>query len=67
MRTRKTKNLNVPRLALDADEAAACLGIGRSKLYELHAEGRIKAIDPGTRGMRFPIRELEAFLAREAR
>ena len=33
-----------PRLAVRIDEAAAIIGLGRTKIYELMAEGKLEAV-----------------------
>lgn len=57
-----------PRLALRPDEAAAALGIGRSKLYELMADrtAGLPVIRVG-RTTLIPVRELEQWLTEQAR
>lgn len=50
------------KLLLTPAEAATCLGIGRSKLYELLAAGVVGSIRIGN-CRRIPITALEAFIA----
>jgi len=51
----------VKRLLLKPEEAAAALGIGRSKLYELLSAGRIPSVKvDGSR--RIALADLEAFV-----
>jgi excisionase family DNA binding protein len=52
-------------LALGVEDACQALGIGRTKLYELVAAGRLKSFCIGGRRL-FQKAELEAFVAREA-
>lgn len=48
------------RVLLTTTEAAARLSIGRSKLYELIAEGSVRTVRIG-RAVRVPAREVERF------
>lgn len=50
------------KLLLTPAEAAICLGIGRSKLYELLAAGVVGSIRIG-KCRRVPLAALEAFVA----
>lgn len=54
----------VSPLLLRPREAAVALGIGRSKLFELLAEGRLESIKLGSCRL-IPRESLEAFVARE--
>ncbi len=45
------------------ESAAEALGIGRSKLFELIAEGKIETVQIG-RSRRVPVQALEDFVAR---
>jgi excisionase family DNA binding protein len=54
------------RLLLKADEVAAELGMGRSKIYELMASGAIPVVRIG-RAVRVPRAALEAWIARQTR
>lgn len=53
----------VPRLGYSVDEAAAALGIGRSTLYRLIRDGRLRTLRLGRRVL-ITATELEGFLAR---
>ncbi|WP_237452068.1 helix-turn-helix domain-containing protein [Qipengyuania algicida] len=53
------------KLAYRIDEACRAIGIGRSKLYELNREGKIKIVRLGGRSV-VPVTELRALLEREA-
>jgi len=50
-------------LALCAEDAAEVLGIGRTLIFRLIKEGKLKAVRIGRRTL-VPVRELEALLAR---
>jgi len=50
------------QLLLRVSEAAMCLGISRSKLYELMAAGAIESVSLG-RSRRIPFECLEAYVA----
>ncbi|BDU70254.1 hypothetical protein GETHOR_23550 [Geothrix oryzae] len=54
----------VERLAVRVEEAAEILGIGRSMLFILLKEGRLKSVKIGKRRL-IPMLELEAFLLRQ--
>lgn len=49
------------RLLLRPTEAAEMLGVGRSKLYELIAEGDIPTVRVGSR-VRIPVEDLRAWI-----
>ena len=49
------------RLLLRPMEAAELLGVGRSKLYELIADGNIPTVHIGKR-LRIPVEELKAWI-----
>ena len=49
------------RLLLRPSEAAELLGVSRSKLYELIADGNIPTVQIGKR-LRIPVEELEAWI-----
>ena len=51
----------VGKLALTYREAAATLGIGQRTIWQLVADGKLKAIRIG-RSVRIPVAEIEAFL-----
>lgn len=51
----------VPRLLLTPTEAAAALGIGRSKLYELLRAGVVESVQIGT-ARRIPADALEGYV-----
>jgi len=51
------------KLLLTPDEAAAALGIKRTKLYHLSATGQIASIKIGAL-RRFPVEALEAYIRR---
>jgi len=55
----------VERLAVRVEEAAEILGIGRSMLFLLLKEGRLKSVKIGKRRL-IPLLELEAFLLRQS-
>jgi excisionase family DNA binding protein len=50
------------RLALTPEEAAQAIGIGRTKIYELLANGRIRSVKVGRR-LVVPMSAIDAFLA----
>ena len=50
------------KVLLTAEEAAARLGIGRTKVFGLMASGRLKSVSIG-RSRRVPATALEAFVA----
>ncbi len=52
------------RLLLRPTEAAEMLGVGRSKLYELIAEGDIPTVQVGSR-LRIPLEELRNWIRQE--
>jgi len=52
------------RLAVRVEEAAEILGIGRSMLFLLLKDGRLKSVKIGKRRL-IPLLELEAFLLRQ--
>lgn len=54
------------RLVYDAKEAAAAIGVGENRIYELVASGAIPAIKWGPSKIVIPKRGLEAFLDEEA-
>jgi len=53
----------VKALALSVKEAAAALGIGRTMVFYLMRDGRLKPIKIGKRTL-IPVKEIEAFIAR---
>ena len=55
----------VLKICVGVNEAAAALGIGRTRVYELVASGKLKSFTIGGRRL-FKVTELEAFVAREA-
>lgn len=55
---------SVPRLALSPTEAAEALGVSRSEIYRLMAEGSIRSKKVGRRRL-IPVDEARAFLARD--
>ena len=52
------------RLLLRPTEAADVLGVGRSKIYELIAEGLIPTVQVGSR-LRIPLEELRNWIRQE--
>jgi len=52
------------RLLLRAEEAALILGIGRSKVFELMAEGEIDSVLIGRRTRRIPMGALSRYVER---
>ena len=54
---------NTPKLAFTIPEACHAIGIGRSKLYELIAQGRVETRKIGKRTL-IPKGSLEALLER---
>lgn len=50
------------KVLLTPEEAAARLGIGRTKVFDLIANGRLKSVSIG-RSRRVPTAALEAFVA----
>jgi len=64
--TKQTNSPAVPPphvLALSVEEAAAALGIGRTMVFYLLRDGKLRAIKIGKRTL-IPVREIESFLAR---
>jgi excisionase family DNA binding protein len=57
------ENVAVAPLLLRIPEAAGALGIGRTTLYKLIGEGRIRVVHVG-RSSRISLAELQAFVAR---
>lgn len=55
---------NTPKLAFTIAEACHAVGIGRSKLYELIGQGRIKTRKIGKRTL-IPAESLHALIAGE--
>lgn len=53
----------IPRLMLTPEEAAATLGISRTRIYALMAAGRVESVLVG-RSRRVPLAALEEFVAR---
>ena len=56
---------NLHPLALCVEDAAEVLGIGRTLVFRLIQEGKLKAVRIGRRTI-VPVRELEALLSRLA-
>jgi excisionase family DNA binding protein len=54
-----------PRLRLTPEEAAKCLGIGRSTLFKLLASGDLQSVRIGT-ARRITLSQLEHFVAQLA-
>lgn len=55
------------KLAYRVSEAAAAIGVSRSKMWQLIAQGRVKAVKIDTRTTVVSRQELESFLASLAR
>lgn len=55
-----------PKLAFTISEACHAIGIGRSKLYELIGQGRIKTRKIGSRTI-IPADSLHALISRDGR
>lgn len=53
----------VPPVSYRVEEAARALGIGRTFVFQLIKEGRLKAVKIGRRTL-IPVAECEAFLSR---
>lgn len=53
----------VPKLLLTPEEAADALGVGRTKLYELMAEGLVESVRIGA-CRRVPVAALDSFIER---
>lgn len=53
---------DVPRLLLTPEEAAATLGLSRTRIYALMAAGRVESVLVG-RSRRVPVAALEEFVA----
>jgi excisionase family DNA binding protein len=51
-----------PERLLSVDEAAQLLGIGRSKLYQLLAAGRLRSLSIGDRRL-IPASSIDAYIA----
>lgn len=56
------QNHETPKLAFTISEACHAVGIGRSKLYELIGQGRIKTQKIGSRTI-IPVESLRALIA----
>lgn len=50
------------KLLLKPMEAAAVIGVGRSKMYELLSTGEIPSIRPGPRSIRIPVTALKQWV-----
>lgn len=61
MKNQDAENVH-QRLLLRPDEAAAAMGISRSKLYELIAIGTLPSIKVGARGLRIRPSAVERWL-----
>jgi len=55
-----------PKLAYSVDQACQAIAISRSKLYELIADGRIRALKIGARTL-IPAESLHALIAEGSR
>lgn len=53
----------VAPVSYSVEDAATALGLGRTFVFQLIKEGRLKAVKVGRRTL-VPVREVEAFLAR---
>ena len=53
----------IPALSLSVEGAAKALGLGRTFVFQLIKEGRLKAVKIGRRTL-IPVAECEAFLSR---
>ena len=53
----------IPALSLSVEDAAKALGLGRTFVFQLIKEGRLKAVKIGRRTL-IPVTECEAFLSR---
>lgn len=53
----------VSKLLLTLEEAAEALGVGRTKLYELMAEGLVESVRIGA-SRRVPVAALDSFIER---
>lgn len=60
-----TTSESVERLAYRINDACKAIGIGRSKLYSLNREGKLKIVKLGGRSV-VPASEVRALLEREA-
>lgn len=56
----------IPKVALNADEAARALGVSKVSIYRLISCGRLRAVQC-LRHKVVPVAELHAFLARETK
>lgn len=59
----KREPLPIPALSLSVEDAAKALGIGRTFVFQLIKEKKLKAVKAGRRTL-IPVREVEAFLER---
>lgn len=57
------QTLSTPKLAFTIPEACHAIGIGRSKLYELIAQGRVETRKIGSRTL-IPTESLKALIGR---
>lgn len=55
----------VPRLALTYEEAAACIGIGRTSFYD-HVLPELRVVYVGTKPL-IPVADLDRYIERQAR
>jgi excisionase family DNA binding protein len=53
----------LPRMSLRVDEAAATIGVSRSRVYELLKEGQLHGVKEGKSTL-IPVREIQAMLDR---
>jgi excisionase family DNA binding protein len=60
-----SETLSVPQLNLTQDGAARALGISKSSLLKLIADGEITQIPMGKRSVRIPVSELVAYNERK--
>ncbi|MEW6770442.1 MAG: excisionase family DNA-binding protein [Bacillota bacterium] len=64
MQRRAAKLENLPKLAFSPTEAAYVLALGRTKTYELIAQGRLRSIRVGRR-LLIPAEAIREFLTQE--
>ena len=62
MNSTETNISSVPPLLLTPEQAAAALGLGRSRVYELMADRRLRSVTVG-RSRRIPYTSLLDFIA----
>ena len=62
----ETETRNTSRLLLRLPEAAAMLGVCKRTLYQIIARGELPTVRFGKRGVRIPLAEVHAWIARQS-